>query len=159
MGYVNETTALPVQRDRYEEGSRAFRGRLQRQDEAQHEKFARALGWFSVGLGLTEMFAPRFLANAIGIRQNHSTLLRMMGARELAAGIGILSARKPAGWMWARVAGDAIDLGLLGAAFGDRRVDTRRLSAAVAMVAGVTALDAFCASALTRDTGGKTIWE
>jgi uncharacterized membrane protein len=39
----------------------------QRADQRQAQRIARALGWFSVGLGLVEIAAPRAVARAIGL--------------------------------------------------------------------------------------------
>src|SRR5215207_7383689 len=48
------------------------------------------LGWFSIGLGLAEVFAPQADARLIGLKEDeHKTLLRAYGVRELAAGVGI----------------------------------------------------------------------
>jgi uncharacterized membrane protein len=68
-------------------------------------------------------------------------LLRALGARELASGIGILTGDRRSAWLWSRVAGDMMDLALLGVAFGGDDVQRRSLAAATAAVAGVTALD------------------
>ena len=43
------------------------------------------LGWFSIGLGLAEMFAPRRVSNAIGIAKPKPRLTASMGAREVAS--------------------------------------------------------------------------
>ena len=59
--------------------------------------------------------------------------------RELVCGIGIFARRKPAGFMWARTAGDVMDLALLGAAFNSRRTDKERVLAATGAVAAVAA--------------------
>jgi len=117
---------------------------------SNEEKLARGLGWFSIGLGLAAIAAPRGLARMIGIR-SHSGLLRLLGFREIATGIGILSQRKPAGWLWGRVAGDAMDLSLLGGALAARSSQRGKVAAAAAAVAGVTALDVF---ASRRVSGG-----
>ena len=102
---------------------------------------ARALGWFSIGLGLSELLMPEKLARAIGFRRN-PLWLRVMGAREIAAGIGILAAQRPgAGLLQLRVLGDAIDLGLLASAWGPAGRHRDRLSVATAAVVGVTVLD------------------
>jgi len=68
-------------------------------------KRARGLGWFSIGLGVTQLVAPRALARAIGVGHGPSECLAMraVGVRELMAGIGILSGRKPGAWLWSRV--------------------------------------------------------
>jgi len=120
------------------------------------EKIALGLGWFSIGLGVAEIMAPRSLAKLIGLRGNPSGLLRMLGAREITNGIGILTGRQPnANWMWSRVGGDAIDLALLGAAFRSRRSNRNKLAMATAAVVGVTALDAICSQRLSRLNGAR----
>ena len=102
---------------------------------------ASGLGWFSIGLGVAELVAPRLVARAAGLT-GHETLVRLYGVREIATGVGILLAwnRKP--WMWARVAGDAADLATLARGRRPNAVG------AMAAVAGVTALDIGTAAAL-----------
>src|SRR3982750_2637825 len=51
-------------------------------------KLARGLGWFSIGLGLAELLAPRGVARVAGVRGN-TTLIRLFGLREIASGIAI----------------------------------------------------------------------
>src|SRR3954449_272914 len=77
-------------------------------------RLARGLGWFSIGLGLAEFLAPHLMADLTGVP--HPRLLQVYGLREIACGVGILSSTRPAGWLWGRVAGDALDLSTLGAA-------------------------------------------
>jgi uncharacterized membrane protein len=116
------------------------------------ERLANALGWFSIGLGLAELAAPRALAQLIGVKDEDKTrnVLRGYGMREIAAGIGILSRPQPAGWLWGRVAGDLLDLSSLGSAWGSSRSNRVRVGAATAAVIGVTALDVRCALQLQR---------
>jgi uncharacterized membrane protein len=116
------------------------------------ERLANALGWFSIGLGLAEVAAPRKIAQLIGVKDKDRTraLLRVYGLREIAAGIGILSQAEPTGWMWGRVAGDLLDLSSLGSAMNSRRTNFTRLGTATAAVLGVTALDVRCAQQLSR---------
>src|SRR4030095_13186405 len=102
---------------------------------------ARPLGWFSIGLGLAEVMAPRALASLIGVSGEHRMLLRLFGLREVASGVGLLTQRRPALWMWGRVGGDALDLAYLGAALTSDDAKPGRIAAAMAAVAGVTALD------------------
>jgi len=107
------------------------------------EKIARGMGWFSLGLGLAGIVAPRRLAKLIGLRGDHNVLFRILGARELTSGVGILSGRRPnSNWMWSRVGGDALNLALLGAAFRQRRPRRNKLAMTTAAVAGATALGA-----------------
>ncbi len=110
-------------------------------------RLSRSLGWFSLGLGLAELAAPHALARAIGIDPRGATgpTLRAMGVRECLIGLGVLIQPRRPRSLWARIAGDAVDLALLGLAAGTRRTSTPRLIGAVAAVAGVTALDVVAA--------------
>jgi hypothetical protein len=113
------------------------------------ESLANAIGWFSIGLGMAELVAPRRIARWLGMEEQ-SRLLQLYGAREVTKGVGILSRRRPLGWMWGRVAGDALDLATL--ATGLRRGNRRRRNVLLAMgaVAGVTALDLLCVKQLSE---------
>ena len=73
------------------------------------EKLVKGLGWFSIGLGLVEIFAPRTLSRLIGIKP-HTGLVRIFGVRELLSGLGILTQPNSADWIDARVAENAADL-------------------------------------------------
>ena len=109
-------------------------------------QLARNLGVFSVGLGLAEILAPRQIARLIGIGEEHEATLRILGLREVASGFGIMQG-KPAYFLWSRVAGDIMDLGLLSAALNSGRSNRRRVQDAMLAVAAVTAVD-ILASAL-----------
>jgi uncharacterized membrane protein len=113
---------------------------------------SKGLGWFSLGLGIAELAAPRALARAIGVDPGGRTgaALRLMGAREVAAGLGVLARPRRALPLWARVAGNAIDLAFLAWAFGAKRTHTQRLVGAIASVAGVTALDVIAGRRIAR---------
>jgi uncharacterized membrane protein len=113
------------------------------------QSVAKALGWFSVGLGLAEFLAPRQLEKIIGVKNRRGTL-RLFGLRELTSGIGILTQEERSKWMWSRVAGDALDLAALGAAMGSGKNSRAKLIAATGAVLGVTALDVICSQELSR---------
>jgi uncharacterized membrane protein len=118
------------------------------------EQLARGLGWFSLGLGLAELLAPRGVAKVAGVRGN-TGLIRLLGLREIAHGIAIFTqGRRPKEAMWARVAGDALDLACLGAAYASPKNDKARLTFATANVLAVTALDVLCAQQLSADPEG-----
>lgn len=122
------------------------------------DRLARALGWFSFGLGVAELLAPGRISKALGL-EGKENLIRAYGAREIAAGVGSLSVEAPLG-IWSRVAGDLVDLGTL--AVGLRNGDgTQRRNAAIASVAvaGITLLDLAVASTLTvqRRRAGSSI--
>lgn len=120
-----------------------------------HEALARGLGWFSIGLGLAEVLAPHRLARALGMRgQEH--VFQAYGWREIATGIGILAAKDPTPWIWGRVGGDALDLATLAGGFHDHNRRKDNVGLALAAVAGVTALDVYCATALSSDDGRQT---
>jgi hypothetical protein len=110
-------------------------------------QLAQGLGWFSIALGALELTATKPLARALGMR-GQERVLQLYGAREIAAGIGILSASDPAPWLWARVAGDVLDLGTLASAYRNGR-KPRNVAIAIANVAAVTALDVMCAQQLS----------
>jgi uncharacterized membrane protein len=110
-------------------------------------KGARALGWFSIGLGAAELFAPGLIGQMIGIR-GKETLIRSMGIREIAAGIAVLTEKVPTRSMMSRVAGDAVDLALLGAGLTSPDAEKGKVGTAIGVVAGITALDVICVSQL-----------
>jgi uncharacterized membrane protein len=131
----------------------AGNGRDHQTDAA--ERRARGLGWFSIGLGLAQIAAPRGVARMIGVEDDDRSRNAMfvIGVREIASGLGILSQPRPAGWVWTRVGGDVMDLALLGRALGSRRADRNRVTAATAAVAGVTLLDLLTSQQLSRGAG------
>ena len=110
------------------------------------ERLAKGLGWFSIGLGLAELIAPRALGRATHLRSAPG-LVRSYGLREIGTGIGLLAARNKTPWLWARVGGDALDLATLATRTPLRRTGTL---AAVAAVVGVAALDLAAARSLQR---------
>lgn len=105
------------------------------------EGLARFMGLFSLGLGLAEVLAPDAMARLVGAEPSRTTrnTMRSMGAREIVSGIGVLANPDPAQWMQARIAGDALDLALLGKAMaGDRK---ERTTLALLAVIGAAAAD------------------
>src|SRR5579884_4148261 len=126
------------------------------QQNGREESLATGLGWFSIGLGLSEVLAAGPLARMIGATDDGKTrkVLRTYGLREIAAGIGILSQPTSAGWLWGRVAGDMMDLASLGVAFKDG--NKTRLALATAAVAGVTALDVYCGKRLSESDSSES---
>jgi uncharacterized membrane protein len=123
------------------------------------ERLAKALGVFSVGLGLAQVLAPHGVARAIGVDEDDENrkTMRALGFREIATGVGLLTRRRPVGFAWGRVTGDAMDLALLGRAFNSRRNDHNRLALATAAVAGVTILDIIASQRLSREGNGTSI--
>ena len=121
-----------------------------------YSALSRGLGWFSIALGLAEVLAPERLGRMSGLRR-HRRLLPGLGLREIAAGIGVLAPRQPAPGLWARVAGDGMDLGVLAAAFGRSRRRRARVAASIAAVIGVTVLDILAARRMTGPRAVRTL--
>lgn len=116
------------------------------------EKLAKGLGWFSIGLGLPQVLAPGRVNRLIGVEDSrrNRAVMRAMGVRELAGAPGILDRPRPSGFLFARVAGDILDLSLLGASLRARRNARARVTAATAAVAGVTVLDVIASARTSR---------
>lgn len=128
---------------------------LDRTNGLPDEQLARALGWFSLGLGLAGLAAPGDVARAIGVRDddNSRSMLRAVGLREIVSGLGILTQPRPAGWLWSRVAGDVMDLTLLTRAMESDENTREKVAAATAAVAGITAVDVWASQQLSRKPG------
>jgi hypothetical protein len=112
---------------------------------------ALGLGGFSIALGLMELIAPRTLARTLGM-EGSEKLLAGYGVREIGAGIGILAAQNPGPWVWARVAGDVLDIGTLASGLGPRHRQRANVLAALGAVLGVSVLDVLGAVALSSKT-------
>jgi hypothetical protein len=120
------------------------------------DRLAQAIGWFSIGLGLSELLAAPRYSRALGVA-GKEPLVRAFGARELASGMLTLSTERKAG-LWSRVGGDVLDIGMLAAAMRSRRGRRGNLALALAVVVGVTALDLVTARGLTarHGAGGRS---
>src|SRR3954454_273792 len=106
----------------------------------------------SIGLGLAEAIMPATMARMTGM-QGYEPVLRLFRLREIATGIGILAGPGPAsGWLWPRVAGDALDLALLGNAAATNPASRERIAIAAGAVAGVMLADIACAQRLGSDS-------
>jgi uncharacterized membrane protein len=115
------------------------------------ESLADFLGYFSIGLGLAEVIAPQLMSRLIGIKrpnERNRTIMRLLGLREIGHGVAILSNQQPKKAVMSRVAGDAIDIALLGATLANSENDRGRTLFATANVLAVTALDVMAAKAL-----------
>jgi hypothetical protein len=110
---------------------------------------ANFLGWFSLGLGAAELVAPDALERWLGV-EGRRALVQAYGVREIGTGIGILTERRPAEWVWGRVAGDVLDLGTLATALTPDNPRKRNVLLAMGAVAGVMALDILCAKQLSQ---------
>jgi hypothetical protein len=121
-------------------------------------KLAKGLGWFSIGLGLAEIAAGRQIGRALGM-EHRTGLLAAYGAREIATGVGILTASDPTPWMWGRVAGDGLDLATLAGACTEDNPKRGNVLAAIGSIVGITALDAFVAARLQKGRAGSEAFD
>ena len=110
------------------------------------DRFGRMLGWFSIGLGLTELLAAPKLTKALGAEGNEN-FVRAMGARELAHGVLCLSVNNDYG-AWTRVAGDALDLAALATVYRDDNPKKGNVGWAIAAVLGCTVADLYAAQSI-----------
>ena len=109
-------------------------------------KLSHQLAYFSLALGALELFAAPRLTRLLGMR-GQENLIRAYGVREIVKGVGILSSPNPTPWLWGRVAGDALDLATLAAAYPNNPKRTN-VALAIANVAAVAMLDVMCAQQL-----------
>jgi hypothetical protein len=107
-------------------------------------RLRQGLGWLSVGLGLIELTFAEGICRVLSVRRR-AGLVRALGVRELITGLGLLSQQKGRPWLWGRVAGDAIDLSLLGATLNRPGSATGWRIAAIASVLGITLVDIYAA--------------
>ncbi|SCG74976.1 SRPBCC family protein [Micromonospora coxensis] len=108
----------------------------------------RMLGVVSLALGAGGVLAPAAVARLTGVDDSPlaRTIVPAVAARELGHAAGLLAGRRPAGWTWTRVAGDAVDLTLLGRALADRRGERRRrVAVTTAVIAGIAVVDLIAA--------------
>ena len=111
------------------------------------DPLARAMGVFSLALGVAQVAAPRKIVHLVGARdteRNRDTMVGI-GLREIVSGLGILGRPRPAGWLQARVGGDVMDLALLARTLRSDHENRDRVAMAMAAVAGVLALDTVAA--------------
>ena len=95
---------------------------------------------------------PHRVTRNLGLDVSPS-LIRLFGAREIGAGLAVLTYPDNPAPVWGRVAGDVLDVAVLGTALGQ---GNRRRGAAVAAtlaVLAITALDVACAASLQHRSG------
>jgi hypothetical protein len=114
------------------------------------DRLVRGLGWFSIALGAMEIAAPKALARNLGMEGPvMETLLRVYGVREIGAGVATLSVDKKLG-LWARVAGDAMDIATLCKGLNASNPKRQNVNVALVAVLGITAADLFAVRRITK---------
>ncbi|HEY1839167.1 MAG TPA: malate dehydrogenase [Mycobacterium sp.] len=115
----------------------------------------KGLGGASLGLGLSELLAPTKVAAIAGINDTSRSrvVIRALGMRECGHAAAVLSG--PSELVWTRVAGDVLDLALLGSALArsnHRRRRQRGTASALALVV-IGAVDLYTALRTTGSNG------
>lgn len=118
---------------------------------SQLPALAKVLATTSVGLGVTELLAPAFIANFSGVAPTPrgQAIIRALGARELAHGFAV--GTWPA-LAWTRMAGDILDIALLAVGHRKHPANTKRGLIAAALLTAIAGLDV----AATRRYFGTT---
>jgi uncharacterized membrane protein len=127
---------------------KVYDGRIQRG--------ATGLAFFSLGLGSAQVSMPGAVSRLVGADDTPTSRMVtrwVCGVRELSAGLGIGSSSAPGLWLWSRVAGDVLDLGLLAAVLVRHPTRRMRTLSAAAAVLGVAAADVVTARGATRGSG------
>jgi uncharacterized membrane protein len=114
--------------------------------EAGARPLARALGVASAALAVPMLASPRSVARLVGVDDVDVApqVIEAVGVREVLHALTLLTGSPRNAWT--RVAGDALDLTLLGRALAGSRGDRRtKVSGATAAVAGLAVLDTVAA--------------
>lgn len=111
-------------------------------------QFARLLGIASLGLGALGLIAGRDTADALGI--DKPLVTELVGAREVATGLMAMGYPDRAWPIWGRVAGDVMDLAVLGVALGSGNRKRHNAAWAAIGVLGLAVADVALALSLTR---------
>lgn len=112
--------------------------------DGRSHRGATGLALLGLGLGSAQVGAPGVVARMVGADDDPTSrgVLRWAcGMRELATSLGVGSASAPGRWLWARVAGDVVDLTLLAAVLARHPARRARTAGATAAVLAVTAAD------------------
>ena len=112
-------------------------------------QLSKSLGLLSLLLGTAEVVAGRQIKRALGLPMPTS-FVRAFGARELLSGFVALAHPDNKGPMGLRLAGDAVDLAVLGVALLPSNRQRHLAALAAAAVIGVTVLDFAAAAALRQ---------
>jgi hypothetical protein len=121
------------------------------QGEGATDLLARALGVFSIVLGIIELIWGGVLARHLGL-EGYEWLVRAYGGREFLNGVLILASKDPLPWIWLRVIGDMLDAGTL--VWGYMH-DPSHLTGIIVAFVAVTPLvlaDIYCAVKLSGET-------
>ena len=107
------------------------------------------LGQNAIALGVWGFLFPRAVNRLVGIGTAPEATRLLFGARELATGVTLASDPTRADALWARVAGDALDVAALAPLARADNPKRRNARLALGVVLAVTALDLIAAVRMT----------
>jgi uncharacterized membrane protein len=129
-------------------------------EDGRSGRAALSPGWLSVGVGLTELVAPRQAAGLLGLPPTSRMVktLRLLSLREISNGLAILQRPSDPAALWARVAGDGLGITLLSQQLGAPATSRARVLLSLALLGGVAFADLRSAMAMARLDGVRG-WE
>ena len=110
----------------------------------------RVLGLLSLTVGVTAVAAPRRVTRFLGLTFDDQAM-SAFGAREIAAGAGLLAPVKPGPWFWMRAGGDVMDLVALGRAISREAPRKKAAYIALGAVAAIAVFDIVVAARASRN--------
>ena len=123
------------------------------------QQLATGLGWFSLGLGVTQMTAPGLVNRMIGVRDDPQSRVwqRLIALQELSAAGGILGRVRTDRWLRARTAADVVHIAMLMRARRSRGEHPVRVAMTVLSLLAVGAADAYASVEYPEsDAGART---
>src|ERR1700712_4467864 len=113
--------------------------------QSGNDVLAKNLGYFSIALGLAELFAPRAICRVAGI-EGREPLIQAYGAREIPTGVAILTSHNPEPWIWGRVSGDVADMATVATGLQQDNAKKENTMLTLTVLAAVTLVDLVCAN-------------
>ncbi len=123
--------------------------------QSGRDRLAKNLGYFSIALGVAELFAAKTVCSAAGI-EGLEKVIRVYGAREIATGVAILTSHDREPWIWARVAGDIADMATVATTLQQDNARRNTNIIALGALAAVTAFDVACARGLNSEKANRS---
>jgi hypothetical protein len=110
----------------------------------------RVLGLLSIAAGVVAVAAPQRVSRGLGLSFDDQAM-SAFGAREIAAGAGLLAPVKPGPWFWMRAGGDVMDLVALGRAISREAPRKKAAYVALGAVAAIAVFDIVVAARASRN--------
>ena len=113
-----------------------------------------SIGLTALGLGTWGAFFPGHVKRMLGLEASEPAVRALFGERELITGAALVADPERADMLWARVAGDALDIAVLHGLDTPRNPRRNAARLALGFVLAVTALDVLAAVSVTERRRG-----